>query len=209
MQWLRKLFQSGQSRATEWEAELPDPIDWKAMEEQLFTLCETQISVLAATHPGEVFYGVGLDCTAESGEVLIHANTEESLAQAASDSMQRSPQYYEGRSIGEVVEELRWGFGDWKYHAFNLDDPTWSENWGDVEEMITNATNVFVNNRKWPEMEAAKEEFMRMASRVALRLRTSSSGNRLAKTGKFSTLCAEHNEGPDAGFDRMNSLSDT
>jgi hypothetical protein len=209
MKWLRKLFASSPAPATVWEAESPDPIDWKVMEEKLFDLCEKQISVLAATQPEEVFYGIGLDCSAESGEVLIHANTENSLVQTASESMQRSPQYYVGKSIDEVVEELRWGFGEWKYHAFNLEDPSWPESWGEAEELVSNSTNIFVNNRKWPEMDAAKEDFMKMTSRVALRLRASSSVNSLARAANFSTLCAEHDEGPDHGFDRMNSLSDT
>jgi hypothetical protein len=209
MKWLRKLFGTRELPPTQWESEVPEPIDWSKVEEKLLRLSEEQISLLAKRSAGEVFYGLGFDCSSESGEVLICGNTDAHLAAVAAEAVRKSPQYYVGKTPPEVEEELRWQFGEWKFHGFNLDDPNWAEEWGDVEEEISNSTNILVNSRKWPEFTAAKEEFMRMATRALIRLKKSRSTTELERARGFSVLCAEHNEGPEEGFKRMSSVGDT
>lgn len=209
MKWLRQWFRTRELPPAQREAELPEPIDWRQIEDILLRLAEQQVGRLAERTRGEVFYGIGFDCSAESGELLICANTNAHLAKVAAETLKRSSQYYVGKTVPDVEEDLRWQFGEWKYHGFNLNDPSWSEEWADVENTITNATNLLVCNRKWPELAATKEAFMQMASRALMRLKSTRPTLALERASGFAVLCAEHNEGPDEGFRRMSSLDAT
>jgi len=104
--WLRRLLDSSGTNAPahEQESDTPDPIDWKAVEDLLVSLATERIGRFANEHRAETFYGLGFDCTADRGEVLICLNTDE-----------RRQDFPDGDL------DAQWGFGDWMYHASSVE----------------------------------------------------------------------------------------
>jgi hypothetical protein len=96
--WVRKLLDSSgnNSSVREQESDTPAPIDWKAVEDLLVNLATERIGRFANEHRAETFYGLGFDCTADRGEVLICLNTEERRQNGTDED------------LGD-----QWGFGDW------------------------------------------------------------------------------------------------
>lgn len=188
--WVRKLLDSSGNNSSvhEQESDTSDPIDWKAVEDLLVSLATERIGRFANEHRAETFYGLGFDCTADRGEVLICLNTDE-RRQNASDE-----------DLGD-----QWGFGDWMYHAINYDD-AWEEAWGEVELAIANASNILANNRKYPEMQLLSQTFLETASRALLRVAQSESVARLNRTADFQVLCVDHDEGPFEALARFEKL---
>lgn len=188
LNFLRRLFASEATvPAREREQEEPDPIDWGELENLLVRLSTGTIERFAAGHPDEVFYGLGFDCHADYGQVLVCLNTREAQQESGD-------------------EDDDWAFGNWRYHGLNLDDPAW-EAWEEVPLLVSNAANVLLNNRKGHALPALYEAFLEMATRALLRAARSDAVARLRKEPGFQVLAMDHDEGPQAGFAREKRLS--
>lgn len=190
LNFLRRLFASSDSTtsAHEREQEDPDPIDWGELETLLVRLTVGTIERFAAEHPNEVFYGLGFDCHADYGQVLVCLNTREAQREAGD-------------------EDDDWAFGNWRYHGINLDDEAWEEEWEEVPLIVSNAANILLNNRKGDSLPGLYESFLEMASRALLRVARSDAVALLKKEPGFGVLAMDHDEGPEAGFTRMERLN--
>jgi hypothetical protein len=185
---LRRLFAPSDSAAPahDREQEDPDHIDWVELENRLVRLAVGTIDRFAVEHPDEVFYGLGFDCHADYGQVLVCFNTREAQREAGD-------------------EDDDWAFGNWRYHGINLEDPAW-EAWEEAPLLVSNAANVLLNNRKGHALPALYESFLEMATRALLQVARSDAVARLRKEAVFQVLAMDHDEGPDAGLARMERL---
>lgn len=175
--------------AHEREKEDPEPIDWGELEDLLVCLSTGTVKRFAADHPDEVFYGLGFDCHADYGQVLVCLNTREAQREAED-------------------EDDAWAFGNWRYHGINLEDSSW-EAWEEAALLVSNAANVLLNNRKGQALPALYETFLEMATRALLRVARSDAVGRLRKESGLQVLAMDHDEGPEAGFTRMERLRPT
>jgi hypothetical protein len=64
-------------------------------------------------------------------------------------------------------------------------------------------------SRKHEAMQQIRESFMQMASRALHRVERSRAIEAFKRDSDFRTLCADHDERPEAGFARMRSVSQT
>lgn len=188
LNFLRRLFVPSDSAppTREREQEEPEPIDWGELEGLLARLSSGTIARFAVEHPDEVFYGLGFDCHADYGQVLVCLNTREAQREAGD-------------------EDDDWAFGNWRYHGINLEDPAW-EAWEEAPLLVSNAANVLLNHRKGHALPALYEAFLEMATRALLRVARSDAVARLRKESGFQVLAMDHDEGPEAGFARMKRL---
>ncbi len=174
------------SASYEREQDEPDPIDWAELENVLVRLAITTIERFAAEHPTEVFYGLGFDCHADYGQVLVCLNTREAQ-----------------REAGDQDDD--WSFGGWCYHGINLNE-AWEDEWEEVPLILSNAANILLNHRKHGARSALYESFLEMATRALLRVARSDPVARLNKEPGFRALAMDHDEGPEAGFARLERL---
>ena len=72
---------------------------------------------------------------------------------------------------------------------------------------MVNAGNIFITARKRKELGALREDFMAMASRALLGLSKAGAFSSLQRDSDFRVLCADHDEGPEEGFRRLELLS--
>jgi hypothetical protein len=72
---------------------------------------------------------------------------------------------------------------------------------------VSNAANVLLNNRKGHALPALYETFLEMATRALLRVARSDAVARLRRESGFQVLAMDHDEGPEAGFTRMERLN--
>jgi hypothetical protein len=190
LNFLRRWLKPTDSTRSSYEREQedPDPIDWNELEDLLVRLTAGTIERFAGEHPCEVFYGLGFDCHADYGQVLVCLNTRDAQRESAD-------------------EDDDWAFGDWRYHGINLDDPAW-EAWEEEAPLVmSNAANILLNNRKGDALPALYEAFLAMASRALLRVAQSEATNRLKKEYGFQVLAMDHDEGPEAALDRMRRIT--
>lgn len=189
LNFLRRLFASDATApAREREQEEPDPIDRGELEDLLVRLSSGTVKRFAAEHPDEVFYGLGFDCHADYGQVLVCLNTREAQREAGD-------------------EDDDWAFGNWRYRGINLEDPAW-EAWEEAPLLVSNAANVLLNNSKSHTLPALYEAFLDMATRALLRVARSEAVGRLRKESGFRLLAMDHDEGPEAGFGRFQTTQD-
>lgn len=190
LNFLRRWFApSSSTLSQEHEQEEPAPIDWGELEELLVRLSTDTIDRFAVEHPNEVFYGLGFDCHADYGQVLVCLNTREAQKEAGD-------------------EDDEWAFGNWRYHGINLEDPAW-EAWEETPLLVSNAANILLNNRKGEALPALHEAFLEMATRALLRVAQSDAVARLRKESGFQVLAMDHDEGPEAGAIRLQKFRHT
>jgi hypothetical protein len=202
MKWLRKLFaQSAPSPANlpapvDAEEELSDisEDDWRSFELKLTQLLEEDLLRFAREHEGEEFYALGLDCNAAYCDVLLSANTPEALAASARAYAKDEAD----ASLRAEMDDLRWGFGDWKYHGFNLSGPG---DWDRYHAVLPAGD----------ELSSAEdcERFLVAACRALLALENGEAIKKLRRTGDFHVTCIDHDEDYAAGEDRMRSARGT
>jgi hypothetical protein len=207
MDWLRKLL-TPTLKAPSYgrEVDTPEPIDWAELEDRLLRLAEATVAHVAERRPNDSFYGLALDFSSESGEVLIHLNTRDKQRRRAQETA-ANPQLCYGKSEAELFSEQEWDIGGWKLHGVNLRLAAWKAEWRDVEPRMTDAVNILLNNGNRAGFADLRRKFTTMASRAALRLRTSSAISTLSRDADFRILCVEHHEGPAAGFERLERMA--
>jgi hypothetical protein len=160
--------------------------DWKRIEETLRRASGEAIGEFAAAHPAESFYGFALDCNPDYGEVLLSLNTEADLAATAA-------RRYAGWSPREIEGRLRWGVGDWRYHAFNTEPPcaeAWDRAWSGTVDRILDA----FAEAEDEEADDMEERFLVSACRVLLALEKDGAFDVLGRDPGFKTLVAGHDE---------------
>lgn len=209
MGWLAKLFGAENVLPRYGVAtEEPAPIDWTHLESKLLALAEKELKAFASSHQHETFYGLGFDRNSEQGQVLLCLNTRAGQLEAARGSMARSPQLYVGESLEDVAAGIEWGFGDWKYQGINVGSAGWEDGWSSVEEEVANAVGAIVSARKFEKLSALRSDFLGMATRALLRILDSDAVKTLCKERGFRVLCADHDESPESGFARIETLAE-
>jgi hypothetical protein len=206
MRWLRRLLTpSPITPRYGVETDGVDPIDWARIEDRLVQLADQAIAAFANKHATDIFYGLAFDCSSQSGEILLCANTRNGLLEVAHRFVDH-PKLYRGKSPQAIAAELEWDIGGWKYHAFNLGMRRWSGGWGAIQAQVANATNIFLNSRNESALRQLQESFMSMAARALIRVGAMGAVASLGKDGEFRLLCTDESESPEEGFARLARL---
>ena len=180
---------------------MPD-VDWAAAEELLVRVAAVRFPEIAAQYPAEEFYGVFFDCDVVYTSVQGHMNTNALLRWTAEASLRSRPktkaQLSPGRSVEEVMEELRWDGGGWKHFGI-FDTPSFDQ--------IAAEYHALVAERGGLEAERIlKEDFMQMACRAVVRLERSGVFDCLRRTPDFRVLCVYIQETIDDGDRRLKDV---
>jgi Domain of unknown function (DUF4303) len=187
MKWLSKLF--GGSAQSSPKMEVPEDeeclleeiteADWVEFEAALELLLEADIRRFAAEHSEEEFYAVGLDCNSAYCDILLSANTTDALREAAIGNAINGLE----EAISAEVGVLRWGFGDWKYHGFNLSG---KDDWERYHQILPGGDALHSSEEC--------ERFMQAATRALLALERRDAFSVLRKSGHFEVACVDHDE---------------
>lgn len=184
MRWLRKLFgPSDFVPSYGQEQDAVASLDWGRMEDRLVEAAREAVGAFVAANENEVFHRFGLDCAAESAEVLLCLDTRPAAANAAVAAL--------------------WGFGDWTHHGFNAGSRAWIKSWGKVENDVGNAVGAAITQRRLEALQSLRTGFMDMTCRALRRLELTDEFARLRKGEGFDVLSCEHDESPEAGFERL------
>ena len=170
-------------------------VNWKRIEDTLRGASAEAIASFAAAHSTESFYGFAMDCNPDYGEVLLSVNTEVDLAATAA-------RHYAGWSAREVEGQLRWGVGDWRYHAFNTEPPcaeAWERAWSGTVDQIQEA----FGEAEDAEADDMEERFLVSACRVLLALERDGAFDALRRDPGFKTLVAGHDEAIEDSWARL------
>jgi hypothetical protein len=104
------------------------------------------------------------------------------------------------------LASAEWGFGEWAYHGFNLRQRAWSSAWKDVEARVAGSFFMLATNRRHEAIEALRRNFMLMASKSLLRVASGAAVSSLRRDPDFQVLCMDHDESPEAAFQRLTEL---
>ena len=186
MSWLRRLLGRDSAAADdapepEAEEELREvcEADWVEFEQALARLLETDLARFAAEHSDEEFCALGLDCNAAYCDVLLSANTTTRLRESAVECSADAS----GASIRAEMEERRWGFGDWKYHGFNL---SVDGDWERYHSILPGGDELHT-----PE---DCDRFLLAATRALLVVAQGEAIERLRRSPDFDIACVDHDE---------------
>jgi hypothetical protein len=168
-------------------------LNWDGLEEALASSIESQIAQLVEAHPREAFYGFALDCNAAYADVLFCLNTPESLEATVREYAER----HKAEDIERERGALKWGLGDWRYHAFNLESVSWNTEvpvLGDICELSN------------PE---DAEKFLLTCCRALIRAEKAGAFQGLRKTPDFRVACIDHDEDLASGDKRLESVRES
>ena len=186
--WLK-----GKSAPTERAPEERADVDWHELETALTRAIAGQVAEFAQSHVDEEFYGFAIDCNGYYANVLLCLNTPDALTASARN--------YAGTDAPEVIErqmaDLRWGLGDWKYHGFNLDSPTWP----DAVPMLEDFAEL--------PSEADTEQFIETCCRALLAAERQGAFSPLKCTADFRVACIDHDEDLQGGDTRLARVRET
>lgn len=182
----------GKSTTPKYEEPPRVPVDWLAFENRLAEAVESEVAAFAASHTGETFYALALDCNAHYCNVLLCLNTPEQLHESSAE--------YAGADIGprfdHELKNMRWGLGDWKYHPLDLANNEWyeglSEELGEYPELLNSEDS---------------EVFLRCACRALLRAEKSGVFSTLKTTDDFAFVVIDLDEDFESGNRRMIEVS--
>jgi len=184
MRWLRNLFgPSDFVPSYGQEQDAVASLDWGRMEDMLVEAAREAVGTFVVANENEVFHRFGLDCTADSAEILLCLDTRPAAANAAVATI--------------------WGFGDWTHHGFNVRSRAWGKSWGKAEHEVGNAVNAASTQRRVDALQSLRAGFMDMTCRALRRLELTEEFARLRKGEGFDVLSCEHDESPEAGFERL------
>jgi len=186
------------------------PVPQDKLRTTLGRITSTAIAAFAQQHQSERFYGFAFDCNAEYGQVLLCLNTEEDLLDTAKNLKADPPKpflekfdkmmeekygvkpkpLYHDKTVPEIVEDLRWETGDWKYQGFYdcNDDPEWAALAAGISEAHESDSETFLETvcRVLPEIQ------------VALAC--------LNRTKDFRALMIDHDESVETAWSRLERL---
>jgi hypothetical protein len=162
-------------------------VDWHSLEDAITAAITKHVASFSSAHPDETFYGFALDCNAYYANVLFCLNTTESLEASARE--------YAGSEDPDEIEnqkeDLTWGLGDWRYHAFNLD----SDEWQDDVPMLDDFAEL--------PSDLDTEEFLVTCCRALIRAEQAGAFLPLRRTADFRVACIDHDEDVHAGDRRL------
>jgi hypothetical protein len=187
VKWLRRLLTgntqaSPRLEAPEEEGFILDEVtetDWVAFEAALELLLEADVRRFAAEHSEEDFYAVGLDCNSAYCDILLSANTMTRLREAAIG-------YAKSGSEEDIATEagvLRWAFGDWKYHGFNISG---RDDWARYHQIPPGRNELHSHE--------ACERFMQAATKALIALESRGVFSVFRRSSDFEVACIDHNE---------------
>lgn len=197
MKWLAKLFAAtpkpspeAKKRAEpEWHDAGPQ-YDWTPFEIALAALLEEEVRRFGAQHPDEQFYAIALDCNAQYGDILICANTPETL-DARAERFAAS----EAGGMADARELMRWGVADWKYAGFNLDAPQWRTRYKAI---------LPIGDELHQPQDI--EGFLETVCRSLIRAERAGVFECLSRTPDFRIACMDHDEDMVQGDERLDRL---
>jgi len=165
------------------------------LESALLDLSTSSIASFADEHRGETFYAFGFDCNAEYGDVLLCLNTE-------SDFAKTSLKYIAEWAYGpEDLAELRKNFGDWQYHGFNCEQPSWDKTWQPHKDAMEGY--IFSEEPSDEDRDDFIEAFLRMVCRVLVQVERSGALDRVQQDAGFFTQVIDHDENEDEAEARL------
>jgi hypothetical protein len=193
-------------------------IDWRTLEDHLFSLAMADIRRFADAHRDEQFYGFAFDCNSDYGQILLCLNTQESLRETAlqyatnppnkevwdrinkalgfpSDEQRETPAEYE--------QELCWSLGDWKYQGFNT--KAFDSGWASFGTDVLNAC-MDEEEDKETFLKPTQDRFLRAVCRVLLRLEIEGGFQRLNRTDDFGTFVTDHDEPDEVAWHRLETV---
>jgi hypothetical protein len=199
MKWLKDFLSQQATEASsarksdpvagsDWEDPISPQIDWTEFEIALSRLIESELSKFSETHEDEVFYAFALDCNATYGDVLLCLNTPTALHETALAYHAKHP----NRSVDAEIDNLRWSLGDWKYQGFNLNAPTWTQQYS--------AALPFGDELS---MEEDIEQFLVAACRAMIHAERKGAFANLSRTADFRIMCIDHDEDALEGDKRL------
>ncbi len=165
--------------------------DWEGAEIGIACLFERDIRRFISAHHGEEFYAVAVDCNSLYGDVLLSANTVDSLRKAAIGFASSGIESETDRKM----EEMRWGFGDWEYHGFNYGD---DEGYSKYKQFLPD-TDVM-------EHPDDRTVFLETVTRALLRLEGSGVLTQMRRTADFKVLCKDDEEELEDAVERLERL---
>jgi hypothetical protein len=189
MGWLARLF--GQERPQRPPVRLPTAsraagceqarTPWTDAEERLVMLFAADVARFAAGHTTERFYGFGIDCDLEKGEILLCANTPEGLREQALENIRDSAD----GDLAEEIKELRWKPGYWIHYGLDPDDESEPLRYRSALPALPT-----------PPSGADREAMLQCLCRALLRLQRDGHLDPLQRTLDFELVCHEFHEDP-------------
>ncbi len=198
MNWLARLLgltpKSAEKIDSSPEEEIKSPwadFDWRAAEIGISVLFEQDLRKFISAHDGEIFCSVGVDCNSLYGDLLLSANTPDALQAMAADFASSGDQ----DELVRESEEMRWGFGDWKYHGFN-----YGEDGGHARyKALLPETDVM-------EHPDDRVLFLEAVTRALIRIEGSEVFLKMRKTPDFQVLCKDDEEELEDAEERLQRL---
>jgi hypothetical protein len=188
------------------------PLNQKKLRATLARIALVQVTAFAERHKGEQFYGFAFDCNADYCQVLLCLNTEQDLQDRAKKLKEAPPKsflpkfdkmleekygvkpkpLYDDKTMPEIVEQLRWETGDWKYQGFyNCDDnPEWAALATDIAEEEDSDSN--------------REIFLEAVCHVLPDFQAAF--DRLNCTSNFRGLVIDHDESVETAWRRLEKV---
>lgn len=178
-------------------------VNWSRLENRLYDLSVDALRSFAAGHPDEVFYGFMFDCNGEYGDVGLCLNTEEDLR----ETIRKRYSHYSQ----EMILELRWCAGDWKYQGFNTNFDELSQRfrsgWEALQEKVQDQCDEDDEDCDEDEDENPTViHFLESVCRVLLRMEATDAFACLHRTADFGTLVCDHDESLEDARSRLNRI---
>ncbi len=182
-------------------------IEWDELEGCLFQISRDEIRQFAAAHPQESFYGFVFDCNSDYGGVMLCLNTENELRERAKYYLSEHRDWYESKSLEEVIESLRWSTGDWTYQGLNQgrDSSEFESRWEPFAEAVQSCC---CEEDEDPAtfMSPTQNRFMESMCRVAIRLESSGAFDSLNRAPNFKIFVSDHDEPDEEAWARLDAV---
>jgi hypothetical protein len=202
---------------------MPNPIDWKSVEDTLVRLASATIANFAAVHGDEQFYAFAFDCNADYGQAMPCLNTPEHH-ELAIDGKHLSPEITDGyekmraemglppkteKPRDERAKSLRWSLGDWKYQDFS--DQAYEDGWESPQELVSDACSPdfdeFDDDDAYDQhVESVRQTFLNTVCRALIQLENSQAFDSLNRTDDFQACVIDHDEDVEDGWARLKSV---